>query len=321
LKLGIKLPYSDRKASAADLKGFVRHVEGLGFDSIWLGDHIVLPEQIDRTNYSYLWRFTQAQLAQLEMQNLFPEKYFLEAMTTCGYLAGVSDRMSIGVGVIVVPMRNPVELAAQLATLDVLSGGKIIAGIGTGWAREEFQALGRGDYYGPRGKVLDESVALMRTLWGPQPASFEGSYFSFPPVYCEPTPIQVGGPPIWVGGDSRRALRRVVELGDGWQPVELPPDRFAEASAQLDEMLCAVGRDPAEIERSVSTRLPLSDTSDGRAEHMVEDYLAAGCTHLVMYSGWRNTMEQNYERASAFHEIATRVLERQRKIVGSGAEA
>jgi alkanesulfonate monooxygenase SsuD/methylene tetrahydromethanopterin reductase-like flavin-dependent oxidoreductase (luciferase family) len=197
----------------------------------------------------------------------------------------------------------------------------MIAGMGTGWAREEFQALGRGDYYGLRGRVMDESIALMRTLRGPQPASFEGSYFSFPPIYCEPTPIQTGGPSIWVGGDSRRPLRRVVELGNGWQPVELPPGRFAAASAHLDEMLCPVGRDPVEIERSVSTRLPLSDTSDGRAEQMVEDCLAAGCTHLGMYSGWRNMIEQNYERAIAFHEIATQVIERRRKTVGSGAEA
>jgi alkanesulfonate monooxygenase SsuD/methylene tetrahydromethanopterin reductase-like flavin-dependent oxidoreductase (luciferase family) len=124
LKLGIKLPYSDRKASTADLEGFVRHVDALGFDSIWPGDHIVVPEQIDRTNHAYLWRFSEAQFAQPEMQNPFPEMYSLEAMTSCGYLAGLTDRMSIGMGVIVVPMRNPVELAAQLATPDILSGGK-----------------------------------------------------------------------------------------------------------------------------------------------------------------------------------------------------
>jgi len=308
MKLGIKLPYSDRTATTADLKEFVRAVDAKGFDSIWLGDHIVLPETIDRNNYSYLWRFSEEQLAKPEMQTLFPEKYFLEAMVTCGFLAGLTDRMAIGVGVIVVPMRNPVQLAAQLATLDVLSGGKMIAGVGTGWAREEFRALGREDAFEARGKVLDESISAMRALWGPQPAAFSGERISFDPVYCEPTPLQAGGPPIWVGGDSKRALRRVVELGNGWQPVELPPDRFAEASRRLDEMLERAGRDPREIERSVSTRLPLSNTSDGKARAIIEQYRDAGCTHMVMYSGWRNTMAQNHDRAMAFHDIASSVL-------------
>lgn len=309
MKLGIKLPYGDPNATTEDLKEFIRTVDARGFDSIWLGDHFVLPEVIDRTNYSYLWRFTEEQLARPDMQNLFPVKYFLEAMVTCGYIAGVTHRMSIGVGVIVVPMRNAVELAAQLATLDVLSGGKMIAGVGTGWAREEFQALGREEAFRSRGKVLDESIEAMRVLWGKQPAEFSGPTISFPRVFCEPTPLQAGGPPVWVGGDSDVALRRVVRLGNGWQPVELAPDQFAERSRRLDEMLTEAGRDPKEVERSVSTRLPLRDTSDGQAADIVRAYLEGGCTHLVMYSGRRNTMEQNLERAVKFYDIASEQIE------------
>jgi probable F420-dependent oxidoreductase len=310
VELGIKLPYGDPRATSLDLKRFVRAVDDKGFDSIWLGDHFVLPQTVDRSNYAYLWRFSDEQLASPEMQNLFPVKYFLEAMVSCGFIAGLTDRMSIGVGVIVVPMRNPVELAAQLATLDVLCGGKTITGVGTGWMREEFQALGREASYGARGAVLDESIAAMRALWGSQPAQFDGPTIRFAPVFCEPTPVQPGGPPIWVGGDSDRALKRVVRLGDGWQPVELPPERFAERSRRLDEMLADAGRDPATVARSVSTRLPLRDLSDGRAAAIIEAYQSAGCTHLVMYSGRRNSLDDNIRRAEIFYDLATKVTGR-----------
>jgi probable F420-dependent oxidoreductase len=308
MKLGVKIPYSDRNASSADLKRFVRAVDDKGFDSLWLGDHLVLPEDIDPSNYSYLWRFTEEQLASPEMSTLFPEKYFLEAMVTCAFVAGLTDRMSIGVGVLVVPMRNPVQLAAQIATVDVLCHGRFIAGVGTGWAREEFRALGREQYFEPRGRVLDESIAAMRALWGKQPANFSGEFFNFKNTWCEPTPLQAGGPPIWVGGDSKRALRRTVELGNGWQPVELPPDKFKLMSRQLDEMLDAAGRDPREVRRSVSTRLPLRSGGEAKAKAIIEQYHAAGCEHLVMYSGWRNSLDMNLDRALMFHDLASEVI-------------
>lgn len=305
MKLGIKLPYGDPLASGEDIRHFIVEADKKGFDSVWMGDHLVIPEVADRNNYSYLWRFTEEQLARPDMANLFPVKYFLEALTSCSFALGVSSRMEVGIGIIVVPMRNPVQLAAELATMDKLSGGKVIAGVGTGWMKEEFDALGVP--FDDRGLRLDESIAAMRELWGSQPASYEGKTVSFHDVYCEPTPVRPGGPPIWVGGDSKIALRRTVRLGNGWMPVELAPEDFAAKSTELDQLLEEAGRDPKEVTRSVSTRLHLRDPKDGRALRAIEGYLKGGCDHLVMYCGRQVTFAENVDRMMTFYDLAREV--------------
>jgi probable F420-dependent oxidoreductase len=264
----------------------------MGFDSLWLGDHIVIPDEIrDMNSYPYLWRFRG------NMAELFPDKNFIETIAACGFIAGATTRLQIGTGVLVVPMRGPVELAKQLASIDVLSGGRLIAGVGAGWLREEFDALGRP--FDHRGARLDEALALMRELWSGKPTSFEGRYYTVERIHCLPTPIQQGGPPIWIGGHTDAALRRCARLASGWHAVELPPEQFTSRSRDLDALALAAGRRPDEITRSVACRLRLGGSVE-EAQEIVRSYQAAGCEHLVVYATVSRSIQENLKRYERF---------------------
>lgn len=299
MKIGIKIPQL-APAPESELRQFVQAIDALGYDSLWVGDHFVIPANINNDKYPYLWRFSS------ETNDLFPEKYFLDALTTLAWVAGISERLSIGVGVLVVPMRNPVELAKELATLDLLCGGRLIAGVGAGWLEEEFDALGR--QYRTRGKALVEGVEAMRTLWNEAPASYQGETVSFDSVYCLPSPVQAGGPPIWLGGDSRVALQRAARWGDGWQPVELTPEDFLARSEQLDLLIHAEGRPTAAVTRSVSTRLRLSAGNETQTLDTIGRYRDAGCEHLVIYSTPSRSVHENVDRAGTLMELYNSAL-------------
>jgi len=288
MKIGLQLPLS--ATDGTGVAEFARAAEDLGYDSVWTGDHLVIPAQIS-SSYPYAWRFPGYS------GSLFPTQAFLEAVALCGFVAGATTRVEIGIGVLVLPMRNPVALAKELATLDTLSGGRVIAGVGSGWLTEEFDALGvRADHRGAR---TDEAIAILRLLWGEdQPASFEGKFWSFGPVYCQPVPPRAGGVPIWIGGHTESALRRCARLGTGWHAIELPPEEFAAHSARLDELLVAHGRTAAEVERSVATRLRLTGCDLSEAVAMVRAYEDAGCDHLVVNSTPSRPVGDNITRAA-----------------------
>jgi probable F420-dependent oxidoreductase len=291
MKVGVQLPLHVETSDGPAIRHFVAEVERLGYDSVWLGDHIVLPETIkDVSSYPYLWRFDPT------ISDLFPRKSFIEAATTAAYIAGASERLEIGVGVFVVPMREPVLLAKQLATIDVLSQGRLIAGLGAGWLREEFDSLGAN--YAERGARLDEYVEIMRTLWrGDQPVSFDGKFRSFEPLYCEPTPVRTGGIPLWVGGHTPAALKRCARFADGWHAIELSPAEFGQHAAALDGHIAARGRQSGDVVKSVATRLSLSPDADlGAAARTVADYAANGCDHLVVYATPSRSIDENLER-------------------------
>lgn len=289
MKVGVQFPLNAREHDHDALRLFVGEVERLGFDSIWLGDHIVIPESIaDMDSYPYRWRFSD------DLDHFFPDKAFLEAVAVCGFIAGASTRVEIGVGVFVVPMRNPVELAKQLASIDVVSGGRLIAGVGAGWLREEFDALGMP--YERRGARLEESIELMRKLWTGEPVTFAGEFFSVRDITCLPRPARPEGPPVWLGGHSKIAFDRCVRMGSGWHAIELPPDEFEHHSRRLSERLVEAGRDPNEVVRSVACRLPLSGPSLDEARSTVEAYREAGCDHLVVYATPTRSVVDNLER-------------------------
>jgi probable F420-dependent oxidoreductase len=162
----------------------------------------------------------------------------------------------------IVPHRNGVFNAKALATIDVLSGGRLTVGIGVGWLAEEFKALGAADFK-HRGAVTDEYVDIFRKLWTGKPTAYSGRFYSFDEVICDPMPIQAGGPPIWIGGHSGPALRRVARVGDGWHPVgataasPLPPEEMREKLGQIERMMQAEGRDFSKLE--VSYKAPVYD--------------------------------------------------------------
>jgi probable F420-dependent oxidoreductase len=288
MKIGLQLPVFAAEGSA--IRDFAMAAEDLGYDSVWTGDHFVIPADI-ASGYPYAWRFSPT------VPRLFPIPDFLEAIALSSFAAGATTRVEIGIGILVLPLRNPVALAKELATLDLLSGGRVIAGIGAGWLLEEFDALGVPHDH--RGARTDEAIDILQALWcAEQPVSFSGLFHSFAPVYCTPLPPRPGGVPIWVGGHTEAALRRCARAGSGWHAIELPPQEFAARSARLDEYLVAAGRSPTEVERSVATRLRLSGDSLAESLTLIDAYEAAGCQHLIVNSTPSRSVAENIGRAA-----------------------
>lgn len=297
MKIGLQLPVFSGDGVA--IRDFAVAAESLGYDSVWTGDHYVIPATIEAP-YPYAWRFAG------DLDDLFPVKAFLEAIALCGFVAGATERLQIGVGVFVLPMRNPVALAKELATLDVLSGGRVIAGVGAGWLAEEFHALGAS--YDERGARTDEWIEILRSLWSPdQPVAHDGRFHRFGPVHCEPVPVTPGGPPIWVGGHTAAALRRCARVGVGWHAIELSPADFAAASTRLDELLVDAGRAPREVVRTVATRLRLGGDDVTAAIETVAAYEDAGCDHLVVVSTASRSVAENIGRAQRLRDALATV--------------
>src|SRR5579864_1243817 len=224
LPIGCTLPSSGAAADPAALGGLAQTAEQLGFDAVWISDHVVVPEQI-ASNYPY------STDGRFPTQPLNP---YLEPLSTLGFLAGVTRRVRLGVAVLVMPYRHPLLTAKMVATLDNLSGGRIDLGIGVGWMREEFESLGiSGDIYEHRGSATDEQLKIMKSVWTEDIAGFDGRFYQFPRVGVHPHPVQKPHPPIWVGGHTPPALRRTARLGDGWLPIggrppaDLPPHEVA----------------------------------------------------------------------------------------------
>lgn len=301
MKIGVQFPFSANTGEHEAIVRLVRAVEELGYDSIWTGDHLVIPGRIaDMSSYPYHWRFDS------DLDHYFPNKLFLDAVSTCGFIAGATTRLEIGVGVFVVPMRNPVQLAKELASIDVLSGGRLIAGVGAGWMREEFDALGMA--YERRGARMEESVELMQRLWSGESVSFDGRYFTIEDIYSLPTPVRPGGIPIWVGGHSKLALERAARFGSGWHAIELAPDEFEEHNRRIDALLTDRGREPSDVVRSCATRFRLSGDGLDETRRLVEQYAAAGCEHLVVYQTASRSVDENTDRYHRFMEEVVGVV-------------
>jgi probable F420-dependent oxidoreductase len=226
-----------------------------------------------------------------------PEPYgtILEAIVTMTYVAAVTERVRLGTSVIVLPQREPVLVAKQAATLDVLSHGRLILGIGAGWNEREFGFLGAS--FGDRGRRLDEYIQALRALWSTPDARFAGQFVRFEDTSFRPQPVQPGGPPIWLGGGSRAALRRAATLCDGWHAVGTTVEEFAAGMATIRALAgqrqvvgsvrlrTAVGRTlPAQRGARGGVQAQLS----GSREEIVERaraYAAAGASELVLYFG------------------------------------
>ncbi len=208
--------------------------EALGFDSLWVPDHIVIPTTI-RSRYPY------------NDTGRFPipaEASFLEPLSVLGFLSGVTKRVRLGTWVLVLPHRNPIVTAKMLATLDVLSQGRIVLGAGIGWMEEEITLLGAP--FKRRGTLSDEYLRAMKELWTQPDPHFEGQFCRFSGIKCEPKPLQQPLP-VWIGGHSARAMRRVVELGDGWLAVPKSLAAFQESYEALKASALRAGRDMQSI--------------------------------------------------------------------------
>jgi probable F420-dependent oxidoreductase len=298
LPIGCTLPSSGAAADPAALGALAQTAEQLSFDSVWISDHVVVPEQITSSYpYSVDGRFPT--------QPLNP---YLEPLSTLGFLAGRTQKVRLGVAVLVMPYRHPLLTAKMVATLDNLSGGRIDLGIGAGWMREEFESLGAStDIYEHRGSATDEQLRILKSVWTEDIAGFDGRFYRFPRLGVHPHPVQKPHPPIWVGGHTPPALRRTARLGDGWLPIggrppaDLPPWQVAECIATIREQAQRIGRDPSSIRVQFNATVDF-DASDGRpfsgsAEHIanqLQSYLDVGVDSLLISMGRRPPTD--YER-------------------------
>jgi probable F420-dependent oxidoreductase len=268
MELGLHLPMVGPLANRDGLTDFAQAAEALAFDSLWVSDHVVVPRKLSsRYPYSRDGSFPVP-----------PDIPFLEPVATLLFAAGVTQRVKLGTTILVIPMRNPIVQAKELATLDVLSGGRLILGVGSGWMAEEFEMLGVP--FERRGARNSEYIRLYKALWTEENPSFKGKFWQIDDVGFAPKPLQKPHPPIWVGGHSPPALRRAGRLADAWHAVGLPPDLVAQQYAEVKRHAEDAGRDPSAVGLTIRGRVPLDDPT--KAISQLEAYRAIGVSHAVL---------------------------------------
>jgi probable F420-dependent oxidoreductase len=220
--------------------------EELGYDSIWAGDHI-----------SY-------------------RNPLLDVVVALSTFAAATERITIGAGIVLLPLRHPSVVAKEFASLDYISGGRVILGVGVGGEGEkDFEAVGVDPR--ERGARTNEAMRALRELFGPPPSSFRGRFFSFDGIRIAPGPAREGGPPLWVGGRSEAAIRRAATLGDGWIPIWVSAEAFRDAKTQLPEHVVPAVTLPAHVgeKRTLYEHLQRRYAGDF-SEHVVDRYCVAG---------------------------------------------
>lgn len=261
LAIGCTLPASSVAADPGALAALAHAAEDLGFDSLWLSDHVVIPERIS-SSYPY------------SPDGRFPTPAthpYLEPLAGLGYLAGATRHLRLGTHVLILPYRHPLLTAKMVASLDNLSGGRVDLGIGVGWMREEFEALGLSErVFTRRGAATDEQLRILNAVWTEDVASFEGEFYRFNRLGAKPHPLQKPYPPIWVGGHSRAALRRTARFGDGWLPIggrppaDLPPEAIAAGWQTIRTEAERVGRDASRLRVCFSTGVAFEPADNPR---------------------------------------------------------
>jgi probable F420-dependent oxidoreductase len=232
MKIGVNARVSSQ---SLDIAVIAQKAESLGFESLWLPEHGVMPVHVT-TRYQGS-----------------PDGRIPSSMSDVGdpfiglaRASAVTKNLKLGTGVCLVPERNPLLLAKEIATLDRLSGGRFIFGLGAGWLQEETEIMG-GNFAHRWGQTR-EAVLVMKELWTKDEAEFHGKFYNFPPVRSFPKPFQTPHPPIFLGGSARNVFKRVVAWGDGWMPTRATPEDIKRGRATLDELADAAGRDPHSIQ-------------------------------------------------------------------------
>lgn len=238
LQFGVLLPQFGPLARGPGVTERIRRVaiaaEGLGYHVLWTAEHIIFPRTI-ATPYPYGGRFPYPVTDPI-----------LDVVATLSYVAALTSRIRLGSSVVVLPYRNPIVLAKELASLDVLSNGRLLLGVAAGWLQEEFDLLGVP--FRERGRRMDEYISLVRALWTEEQVTFHGRWFELSGAAFFPKPVQRPHPPLWIGGGSAAALRRVARLGDGWIAVPRSNlEELAEDIRAIRRLAEEAGRDPNAI--------------------------------------------------------------------------
>jgi probable F420-dependent oxidoreductase len=281
MNVGISVPLP---AYQVDVAFMARTAEELGFESFFCAEHPFIP--VKTTS-----RFPGSE------DGVIPETYshFIDPFVALARASGVTRRIKLGTGIVLVPERHPLLLAKEVATLDLFSGGRFLFGIGAGWLREETEIMG-GDF-DHRWTQTRESVLAMKELWTKPEAEFHGRYYDFPPVKSFPKPAQKPHPPVILGGFAKNVLERVAAWGDGWLPNRVTPEQLRESRATLDRLAKNAGRDPASITISVYGQLADRD--------LIKRFHDAGATRVVVRP---NAVKTEAEMGAEIRRIADAVL-------------
>lgn len=255
--------------SYAKLVQVCQSAEAAGFDRVLVTDHVVMGSD----NSAYTWSAFPTE----------PDANWLEPLTVLAFVAGQTKAIRLGTGIVIAALRGGAVLAKTAATLDLLSGGRLDLGVGTGWQEREYEAAGMD--FGKRGPLLDDALAVCRALWSSAPASIDTPRLKFDDVYCAPRPA--AGIPIWVSGSlSKAVVRRVATWGDGWIPIMgAADDDLREGIDVIGKAMADLGRDPAELQ--VRGRLTVVRGSDGSIDlpaTMIgaEQLLESGATDVLV---------------------------------------
>jgi len=270
------------------LRAAVTNAERLGFSTIWAPEHVVL---IDR--YVSRYPYTSGE---------FPgpaNGAIADPFATLAYVAACTSNVKLATGICIVPEHNPVVLAKTIATVDRLSGGRVILGVGIGWAEEEFQALGIS--FERRAQRTREYIDVMRKLWTEEHSTHRGEFVNFNKVFSYPKPANAKGVPVWFGGESGPALRRVAEYGDGWLGFKLTPEAAAAKIRRIDELLKASGRKRSDV------YLAVSPYTDAIKPDDLKRYRDAGAEEIALLITERTRTEKDL--VAALEKMAREFLE------------
>ncbi len=242
MKFGIMFSNAGALAYPKNMIDLVQTAERLGFESIWTVEHVVVP-------VGYKARYPYSESGRMPAPDDVP---IADPFVFLAYAAALTKTLKLGTGILILPQRHPAYVAKEAATLDVLSGGRAILGVGIGWMRDEFDALGIP--FEERVARTEESIRAIRTLWKSKPEPFAGRFFRWRPVESNPKPVQQPGVPIVIGGHVEAAARRAARLGDGFFPARGDMERLPKLLAALRDECQRIGRRPEEIE--ITTGVP-----------------------------------------------------------------
>lgn len=270
MKIGIALPNNWGVDDPNDLVDLAVRAEDRGFASVWTGEHLV--------NVAYV----RARIG---------ERPYHHCLAVLSAIAARTQRIALGTSVLVLPFHHPLDVAKYVATLDQISRGRVILGVGVGNIREEFEALGVP--WEKRGAITDESIDILREVWTQKDAHHAGALWNFKDVHTSPKPFRERRLPIWVGGHSEAALRRTIRVGDGWHPASVSLQDLREGIVLMRAMALEAGRDADALDVCMRFNIALDDTVQAAAHSTVHGYdasrvlevasefAAAGATHLL----------------------------------------
>jgi len=281
MRFGVHLVAAGKMIEGESIARVARRAEELGYDSLWVSDHIIFPTQL-QSAYPYS---PDGKLP------LDPTNPLLEPFTVLSYAAAVTKTIKLGTSVIIVPYRDPLVTAKIVSSLDVLSGGRFIFGVGVGWLEEEFRALRQN--LRDRAAQTREALLVMKACWTQDSPEFHGKFFDFSGIKFAPKPRQKPYPPIWFGGNSPSALKRAVEHGDGWHAVWETPEEVNEKARTLRDLCTNAGKNFADF--------PLTINVNNRVPYTIENvkkYEAAGISMMFIPRSFQadvNAMIENME--------------------------